>query len=106
MDFLDNSWRNVQDRLPAGLLGKGGGIVWQVPYGDSSFKISFRLAEHGVAISEGEGQFNHFRPMFTRVFIYRKGSAELIWKNRSYSMMPGKIYVLPAGMSFHIHSSP
>ena len=107
MDFPDNpSTPQVKDSLPKEHWRRNNGFSWQIPCGETSFQFRCRIVEHGITITQKENDFNHPYPMFTRVFLFRKGGAELICRNKRRSLVENRIYILPANMGFQVHYFP
>lgn len=107
MDFSDNpSTPQVKDSLPKEHWRRNNGFSWQIPCGETSFQFRCRIVEHGITIAQKESDFNHPYPMFTRVFLFRKGGAEIICRNQRRTLVENRIYILPANMVFQIHYYP
>ena len=107
MDFPDNpSTPQVKDSLPKEHWRRNNGFSWQIPCGETSFQFRCRIVEHGITITQKENDFNHPYPMFTRVFLFRKGGAEIICRNQRRTLVENRIYILPANMVFQIHYYP
>ncbi len=56
----------------------------------------------GYAIHEGDWNFQNVSSPFTRIYLVTKGSAEILMKSGTYTLTPGKLYIIPA---FTLHSN-
>ncbi len=77
-------------------------------YDDSAIGgISYRtdVFWSGIHHRKCEERFSHPDPVVSRLFIFQKGSAELMIDGNKQRLLPMRIYLLPQGQSFKIKYS-
>lgn len=66
----------------------------------SENRIQMEVSDIRYGFLDSEWCFDNLRASFTRIYIPIKGSASITYHETTTSLLPGNIYVIPAGLSF------
>lgn len=63
-------------------------------------KIHMDISEMAIVHLSNDWKAENVRSVFTRVYMIRAGSAKISYNGKIITMIPGNIYVIPAGLVF------
>ena len=66
----------------------------------SENRIQMEVSDIRYGFLDSEWCFDNLRASFTRIYIPIKGSASITYHETTTSLLPGNIYVIPAGLSW------
>lgn len=67
-----------------------------------SIQLNVRLLAAGFYTNRSSEIFNHPEPIFNRIFVFKKNTANIKTQYEDITLTPGNIYLLPAGLPFNV----
>ncbi len=71
-------------------------------YQGELLKVSCRFLENGISVRPEREEYNHPDPPFCRMFLFKKGGADIIVGGKKQRLEQGQIYLLSSGMPFQV----
>lgn len=91
---------------PQALDSAQSGLSLFFPYQGEKLQINCRILTNNITVRKFAMSFSHPAPVFSRLFIFRRGGAEITTPYAKSKLKAGEIYLLPTGLPFSITYAP
>lgn len=63
-------------------------------------KLNMDISEAKAVLLDSKWQCENVCSVFTRIYMIEEGEGEIVCENETLSLLPGNIYLIPAGLNF------